>query len=301
MLKKIVKAIRNPKLLMLYILGFKIFRLIPDGPYLKIKYRLRVGNKLDLNHPKSFNEKLQWLKLYDRRPEYTQLVDKYKIRKYIKETIGDEYLIPLLGVYENFDEINFNTLPDQFVLKCTHDSGGVVICTDKNKFDKYAVKEMLNRCLNNNYFYSSREWPYKNIKPRIVCEKLLIEDNEQSLTDYKFYCFKGVPSYCQVIRDRGKNETIDFYDQDWNHMPFNGLRKLPQSKKSYDKPVKYEMMYKLAQKLSKGFRFIRVDFYYTKGDIYFGELTFYPTSGFGNFYPEEWHHRIGEMINIFDR
>src|SRR5690554_2515997 len=213
MIKKVVKGIKYPKLILLYILNFKLFKFIPDKFYLKIKYRLKMGKKLDLNNPKTFNEKLQWLKLYDRKPEYTQMVDKYEVRKYIKDVIGEEYLIPLLGIYDSFEDIDFDKLPNEFVLKPNHTSGNVFICKDKSKIDYKKLKKGVSRWLKREYYWVHREWTYKNIKPRVICEKYL----QENITDYKFMCFNGEPKLIQIHRNRGsKNKTLDFYDINWN-------------------------------------------------------------------------------------
>lgn len=276
-----------------------IFRLLPDESYIKLYYWYKTGERLNLKFPRSFNEKLNWLKLHDRNPEYTKLVDKYEVREIVGELIGDEYLVPLIGVYQSFDEIDFEKLPEKFVLKSTHDSGGVVVCRNKNLFDKLKAKEIINKSLKRNYFYHGREWPYKNVLPKIICEKYISKNKENSsLVDYKFYCFNGTPLYCQVIRDRGVNETIDFYDLDWNVMPFNGLRSLPNSTKSYSKPGKYNKMIKLAGLLAQSYPFVRIDFYYVKGKIYFGEYTFYPQNGVGSFTPKKYNYKIGELIRL---
>lgn len=280
----------------------KISILLPDKTFLKAKFRYHTGKKLNLNQPRTFNEKIQWLKLYDRRPEYITYVDKYAVRSYVSETIGEQYLIPLLGVYESVEEIDWDALPNQFVLKCTHGSGSNIICADKNALDIELSKRKLKKWMKRNWFWYGREWPYKYINPRIICEQFLFEETkEQSLTDYKFFCFNGIPKYCQVIRERGRNETIDFYDIEWNHMPFNGLRNFPKSTNKYLKPEKYDLMLKLAQQLSVAIPFARVDFYYIKNiksNVYFGELTLHPTSGFGKFYPDIWNEKIGELIEL---
>jgi hypothetical protein len=273
--------------------------LLPDKLYLKIKFRYMTGETLNFKSPQTFNQKLQWLKLYNRNPLYTKLVDKYEVRKYIAETIGEEYLIPLIDVYNDVDEIDWSELPNQFVLKCTHGSGANIICTDKGKLDIQEAEKQLKKWMKRNWYWHGREWPYKNVKPRIICEKFLTENPSTSaLTDYKFFCFHGEVKFCQVIRNRGANETIDFYDIHWNHMPFTGLRNLPNSKVNYPKPENYFEMINLAKKLSSGLPFIRVDFYNLGGKILFGELTFFPMSGFGSFYPIEWNKIIGDLINI---
>ncbi|WP_394238285.1 ATP-grasp fold amidoligase family protein [Niallia oryzisoli] len=269
---------------------------IPDKVYLKLLFQHRMGKKLNLGNPTTYNEKLQWLKLYDRKPEYTEMVDKYEVRKYIEETIGEEYLIPLLGVYNSFDEINFTTLPDQFVLKCTHDSGGVVICKDKSKLDIEAVRKKINISLSRNYYYHGREWPYKNIKPRIICEKYMVDESGVELKDYKFFCFDGEPKALFIATDRGIDTRFDFFDMEFNHLPFwqhykNGVKKI-------SKPVGFDDMISLARILSKEIPHIRVDFYDINGKIYFGELTFYHFSGLEKFYPDKYDEIFGNWIVI---
>lgn len=281
---------------------FGMYRDMPDEKYIKRMFRYKMGYELDLENPKTFSEKLQWLKLYDRRPEYTIMVDKYEAKKYVAERIGEEYIIPTLGVWNHFEEIDFDTLPDQFVLKCTHDSHGLSICKDKAKWDKQEAKKRLEKGLKRNYYYNYREWPYKDVKPRIIAEKYM-EDSETyntDLIDYKFYCFGGIPTYCQVIKDRTINEKIDFFDMKWKRMPFTGLhspgKPYPHSDKYITQPVSFELMQAKAKLLSQDLPFVRIDFYDIKGRLYFGEITFYPASGLGIFEPDEWNYKLGEMI-----
>lgn len=275
-----------------------VFNFLPDKFFLKIRFRLELNKKLDLVTPKTFNEKLQWLKLYDRNPLYTQLVDKYEVRKYISNKIGDEYLIPLLGVWDNFDDINFDTLPNQFVLKCTHDSGGLVICTDKSKFDRNLAREKICKCLKRNFFNLTREWPYKNVKPRIIAEKYMVDESGNELKDYKFFCFDGVCEFLFVATERPYNTKFDFYDVNFNHLPIiNGH---PNSNKKISKPIGFEKMIELARTLSIGIPHVRVDFYNVNGKLYFGELTFFHYSGFTPFEPESWDYKFGNMINLVD-
>lgn len=278
----------------------QIIKLMPAKLYLELMFRRRIGKKLNLDNPRTFNEKLQWLKLYDRRPEYTTMVDKYAVKKYIADIIGKEYIIPTLGVWKNFDEIDFSKLPNQFVLKCTHDSGGLVICRDKNKFDIESARKKINKSLNRNYYYAGREWPYKNVPPRIIAEQYMEDSETSELRDYKFFCFDGEPIYCQVISDRSTVETIDFYDIKWIHQPFTGLAVPPKpfGKIPIPIPKTFENMKKSAKLLSKNIPFVRVDFYEINGKMYFGELTFYPAAGFGKFSPDEWNQKIGNMINL---
>ena len=299
MLKRIKKAIKNPKLILLFFLNSRIFRLLPDDLYLKIKYRLTMGRKLDLNNPETFNQKLQWLKLYDRKPEYTQMVDKYEVRKYIKEIIGEEYLIPLLGVYDSFEEIDFDNLPDEFVLKPNHTSGNVFICKDKSKIDYKKLKKEVNRWLKREYYWLHREWPYKNVKPRIICEKYLVDESGKELIDYKFMCFNGVVKCIFVFSNRysptGLN--IDIYDVNWNLMPF-GRPNIASTGVKIPKPKNFQKMIQYAEKLAVNIPFIRVDFYEVNGHLYFGELTFYPASGFGRFAPEYYDDILGSWLKL---
>ena len=293
MFSKILKAICKPKLIALYILNFKMFRLLPDDIFLRIKYRLIMGKPLDLKKPKTFNEKLQWLKLYDRKPEYTKLVDKYEVRKYIAETIGEQYLIPLLGVYDSFDDIDFDTLPNQFVLKPNHTSGNVFICKDKLKIDFNKLRKKVNKWLKREYYWLHREWPYKNVKPRIICEKFL-EDN---ITDYKFMCFHGEPKLIQIHRNRGrKDQTLDFYDVNWNKTEIR--RDKPTSQEFIPKPKNLDEMLSIARILSKDEIHVRIDLYEVEGKVYFSEKTFFSASGFSKFAKEEYDELIGRWIKL---
>ena len=285
----------------IYMIKEKLIRLIPDKIYLKIKFYKIFKRKLDLSNPKTFNEKLQWLKLYDRKDIYTTMVDKYEVKKYVASIIGEEYIIPTINVYNKFDDIDFSKLPNQFVIKCTHDSGGVVIVKDKSKLEISSAKEKINKSLRHNFYYDGREWPYKNVKPRIIVEKYMIDESGYELKDYKFFCFDGKVKLMFIATDRNANtETcFDFYDEKFHHLPFTNGH--PNSKKSIKKPKNFDEMKKLAEILSKNIPQIRVDFYNINGKIYFGELTFYHWSGFMPFKPEEWDYKLGEMINIKNR
>lgn len=278
-------------------LGFLNF--MPDESYLKLRFKTEMGYPLDLKSPKTFNEKLQWLKLYDRNPEYTKLVDKYGVRKYIADKIGDEYLIPLLGVWDNFDDIDFDKLPEQFVLKCTHDSGGIVICTDKLKFDKALARKKINKSLKRNFFYLTREWPYKNVKPKILAECYMEDKICGELIDYKFFCFKGnVPTVMVCIGRKYGDTKFYFFDSIWNLMRINkrGIQEKPDF--SLPKPHNIEKMFELAKVLSSDFPFVRIDLYNCNRKIYFGEITFFPDSGFDNNLIAETDKWFGSMINL---
>lgn len=261
-------------------------------------YRKRFGKDLNLENPQSFAEKIQWLKLnwYDELA--IQCADKYSVREYVQRTIGNEYLNELLGVYDNIDSIEVSELPEQFVLKGTHGSHFNIICPDKSKLDWKKIKRKLRRWSSINYYWQNREWVYRDLKPRFIVEKYLDDKTGTSLTDYKFYCFNGKPAFCQVIKNRGKNESIDFYDLKWEHLPFTGLRRIPFADSNIPKPDGYEKMTELAEKLSAPFPFVRADFYNIKGKIVFGELTFFPQSGLGEFSPVEYDNQISDQIII---
>ena len=277
---------------------FGMYHDMPDDEYLKRLFRYKMGYELNLDNPKTFNEKLQWLKLYDRKPIYTKMVDKYAVKAYVAEKIGAQYIIPTLGVWEHFDEIDFDKLPDQFVLKCTHDSGGLAICKNKATWDKKVAKTKLEKSLKRNFFYSGREWPYKNVKPRILAEQYMEDDESEELTDYKFMCFNGKVHCSFVCTERFTSGglKVTFFDREWNKMPFE--RHYPASVKKITKPANYNKMIELAEVLSTNIPFVRVDFYETKKQIYFGELTFYPGNGLEEFTPLEWDYRLGSWIKL---
>lgn len=266
----------------------------PDSLWLKTLYWTKFHRKLNLNNPQRFTDKLNWLKLYDRNPLYTKLVDKYEVKSFVKQVLGEQYVIPLYGVWEHFDEIDFDKLPDKFILKCTHDSGRFAICKDKAKFSKQEIKERFEKSLKNNFFWWTREWAYKNVKPRIIAEKLMEEDGSGALTDYKFFCFNGEPRMMYISKDVALDPRTDFFDMDWNHLPF--IIKDPNSDVIPSKPLFFDEMCSLARKLSKGIPQVRVDFYYIKGKIYFGEMTFYHNSGIFSISPQEWDYKIGEWL-----
>lgn len=270
---------------------------LSDKSFLKVTYRIRMGKKLDLDNPKTFNEKLQWLKLYNRKPEYTPMVDKFDVKKHVAEKIGEEYIIPTIGVWDKFEDIDFDNLPERFVLKCTHDSGGLAICKEKSTFDTQQAKAKLEKHLKNNFYYFGREWPYKNIKPRIIAEKY-IEEGQGELKDYKFMCFNGKVQCTFVCSDRftEKGLHVTFFDRDWNVMPFE--RSYPSVKEGLPKPLNYQKMIELAEILSKDIPFVRVDFYEVDNQIFFGELTFFPGNGTEPFSPEIWDLKLGEWIDL---
>lgn len=275
----------------------KLLCFLPDKLYLKIKYRNRYGKYPNLKNPTTFTEKLQWIKLYDRRPLYTTLVDKYEVKKYVAEKLGQEYIIPLIGVWDDVEDIDFDTLPDQFVMKCTHDSGGLVICKDKSKLDVEAAKKKISEILKHNFYWTSREWPYKNVKPRVIVEKYMQDTETGELRDYKFFTFNGVPKVMYIASGRGTGETYgDFFDMDANHLVMgidhNTAPITPQM------PSKFEEMQAAARKLAEGIPHVRVDFYEVDGKVYFGEMTFFHCGGFERFHPDALDKTWGRWIEL---
>lgn len=270
-----------------------------DKTFLKIAFKRIMGYELDLKNPKTFQEKIQWLKLYDRKPEYTKMVDKHAVKEYVADKIGSKYIIPTLGVWDKFDDIDFSILPEKFVLKTTHDSGGVVICKNKETFDKESAKIKLTDSLNTDFYKRFKEWPYKNVPRRIIAEEFIECDSKMDLTDYKIYCFNGQPKYIQVIQDRSSVETIDFFDTEWNHQEFYGLTlNVKNAINPIPKPNKLDEMIECARCLAKGLSFVRLDMYYVNDEIKFGEITFYPSTGWGMFTPNEWSLKLGNMIKL---
>lgn len=273
-----------------------LLNFIPDKLFLKIYYRIYMGRRLNLENPQTYTEKLQWLKLYDRNPVYTDLCDKYKVRSYVAEKIGDSHLIPLIAVWDKPDEIDFSRLPDSFVLKCNHDSGGVVIVKNKRDLNEGQVRRLLKTHLKENFFWKGREWPYKNIQKKIVAEQFMVDESGYELKDYKFFCFNGKCKAVFIATDRGTDTRFDFYDTDFRHL--NIINGHPMADKKIEKPEKFEEMIILAERLSEGFPQVRVDLYNINGEIYFGEMTFFHWGGKIPFEPEEWDYTFGNWIDI---
>ena len=275
---------------------------MPDKLYLQVMYLTNMGKVINLKNPKTFNEKLQWLKLHDRKPEYTMMVDKYEAKQYVADCIGKDYVVPSYGVWDSFDEIPFEKLPKQFVLKCTHDSGGLVICRNKDRLDKAAAKQKIEKCLKRNYYYSGREWPYKNVKPRIIAEKYLEDENEQAgLRDYKFFCFNNEPRFVYLSEGLENHATarISFYDLEGRQMPFHRTDYRPMDE-GVVFPDTMKRMEQAARKLAACVNapFVRIDLYSVSGHIYFSELTHYPCAGYVPFEPAEWDEKLGEWIDL---
>lgn len=270
---------------------------ISDKTYLKLLYETRIGKKLNLKNPITFDEKLQWLKLYDRKDEYTVWADKYEVRNYVAEKLGEQYLIPLLGVWNSADELKLDDLPEQFVLKCTHDSASVCICTNKKNFEWNAAMDKLQKSLNQNYYWHSREWPYKNITPRIIAEAYMTDESGTELKDYKIYTFGGEPYLIQVDFDRFHNHRRNLYTTEWEYIDETiEYSKDPNVKIA--KPEHLEEMLECSRKLAVGTISLRTDFYSINGKIYFGEITFYQEAGFAHFEHEEFAKKLGDQIKL---
>lgn len=272
---------------------------LPDVLYLKIMFRLKMGYGLNLKNPTTFNEKLQWLKLYNRKPEYTPMVDKCEAKKVAEKVLGKEHVIPTLGVWDRFEDIDFSSLPDHFVLKTSNGGGGggVVICTDKESLDKDAAAQRLNNSLKTSIYTYLREWPYKNVKPRILAEKFMVDESGH-LRDYKFYCFNGEPKVFLVATDRfsAHGTYFDYFDMDGNNLPFSqGGENNPVTPAL---PSNFEEMKSIARKLSKGIPHVRIDLYCIEGKVYFGEYTFFDSSGFEKFTPQEWDETLGGWLTL---
>lgn len=272
-------------------------RKLPDSLYLKLAYRYYLGKKLNLKTPKTYNEKIQWLKLHDRNPKYVSMVDKYEAKKLIADIVGNEFLIPTLGIWNKWDEIDFSKLPKQFVLKATHDSSGVVIVKDKDTLDWTAAREKIENSLKHNFYLSGREWPYKNVPPRIIAEQYMEDEKTKELRDYKFFVFNGKCRIMFVASDRqraGEETKFDFFDMNYTWLPIKNGH--PNSKIPPEKPVCFELMKQLSEKLGANLPHVRVDFYEVNGKVYVGELTLYHWSGLVPFQPEEWDYKLGQWL-----
>lgn len=266
-----------------------------DESYIKLAYKNTFGKKLDLNNPISFNEKLQWLKLYDRKREYITYVDKFAVREYIEKTIGKDYLIPLIGVYESVDVIPWGELPNSFVLKCTHGSGCNIICKDKNHLNIQEAKNKLNRWMKTNYFWNCREWPYKNVKPRIVCEEF-ITDKETTPDDYKVLCFNGKAKLIMVHIDRYGDHKLDNYDRHWNKTTL--AKDGPMSDSVYKKPKQFDNMIRLSEILASNMSHARIDWFIVRDKLLFGEITLYEAGGFDHFDNKQDDDTLGSWIDL---
>lgn len=300
-MKKLIRWIKDPFLIYSifvhkYLKGRVHF--LSDKCYLSLLYLASFRKLPNWENPQTFNEKLQWLKIHDRKSLYTTLVDKYEVKKYVADKIGEAYVIPTIGVWEHFDDIDFSKLPNQFVLKCTHDSGGLVIVKDKRQLDLDAVRKKIESSLKQNFYWQSREWPYKNVKPRIIAEQYMEDKETGELRDYKFFCFNGTPQYLFIASDRSKGKSevkFDYFDIDFNRMP---MRQAVHPNSTYEitRPKRFDEMIELASNLSKDLIQVRIDLYEINGKVYFGEYTFFHHGGFVPFIPSECDLEWGEKI-----
>lgn len=292
------RLVLHPKQLLYRLVNKYPWIIKDDKKYIQFLWKFRMNYPLNLDNPKTYNEKLQWLKLYYKDSSFTTMVDKYLVKEYVANIIGKEYIIPTLNVWDNVDSIDFKSLPNQFVLKCTHDSGGLVICKDKNKLDIIKAKKKIKKSLNTNFYLLAREWPYKNVRRKILAEQYMEDMETKELRDYKFFCFNGTPQFLFIATGRQSQEEpyFDFFDMDFNRLPFkHGHPNAPVLPK---KPKNFDLMKNLSEKLSKDLPHVRVDLYEINGKVYFGELTFFHHSGMVPFEPQEWDYKIGEMIKL---
>lgn len=299
MSSKLKRILTNPfGTAFMFLASKNVFNWMSDEKYIKLVYLARMKKRLNLDNPKTFNEKLNWLKIYDRNPNHTIMVDKYEVKKYVADKIGAQYVIPTLGVWDNFDDIDFDSLPDQFVLKCTHDSGGVVICKDKSALDIEATRKIINKSLKTNYYWRGREWPYKNVRPRILAEKF-ISLSDPTCAEYKMFFNNGKLKYTMVCTGEAHvigKRTNDLFDADFNHIPVKTENL--NAKVTAVKPEAYDELVRLGKLLSEGHILLRVDFYLLGKIIYFGELTFFHDSGYTPLTPPEWDEKLGQNIDI---
>ncbi len=301
MIEKCIRLLRDPKYRFAVLSDYGFLNHMSDEKFLKKKFRLLMGYPLDLENPRTFNEKLQWLKLHDRNPLYTTMADKYAVKEYVAQKIGAEYVIPNLGVWERAEDVDFSKLPDRFVLKCTHDSHGLVICKDRSKLDEEKAREILREGLKQNYYQKFREWPYKDIKPRIIAEQYMEDDTGEELRDYKVLCFGGEPKLIELHQGRySDHPTQDYYDVEWKRSEISQgqLRKYHTSGKDFPKPPVLDEMLRCSRILSEGIPHIRVDWYCVSGKLYFGELTFYDGAGFAPFDKKEYDLLLGSWIKL---
>jgi len=302
-LRKMIRYIRNPiRLLYRFVVCLDntiYIRKLPDVLCIKSLYYLALGKKLDLLNPLTFSQKLQWLKIYYRNPLYTMIADKYRLREYVKSKGLEKHLVPFIGTWDNFDDIDFDKLPSKFVLKCNHDCGSTIICKEKESFDIDYARAKLMKCMNTNYYFSSpyREWQYRDIIPKILGEHFIAGSDGNAPADYKVHCFNSVPKYIQLISGRfTRNISESWYDENWNYQDLTYA--FPCSSQGVDRPKELEELLSLSSKLSQGIPYVRVDFYIAKGNVYLGELTFTPWAGFIPFKPQEWDKRLGDLIEL---
>ncbi len=295
LIKKTIEGIVHPREGMEMIVRNLLGRMIPDELYIQLIAQIRLGYTFNLENPQSFNEKLNWLKLHDHNPLYHILVDKYEVKEHVRKEIGDEHVVNCYGVWDRFEDIDFEKLPTEFVLKSTHDSSGAIVCKNKNDFDYKKAKLHFRHSLSKSNFFHLREWVYKGVKPRIIADKLLDDGSGHELKDYKFWCFNGEPKvmYCT---NKAADIFENFYDMEFNPLPIShGFRRV---EPEFEKPAEFELMKFLAKKLSANIPFVRIDFFDVKGHVYFGEYTFYDWGGMKEITNAEWNYKLGELIKL---
>ena len=295
--KTALSLLKTPEKMLLPAGQNGLLKFLPDKTYLQLVFKAETGYTLNLEHPKTYNEKLQWIKINDRNPKYVMLTDKYKVRKYIKDTIGEDYLVPLIGMYKKPEEIPWDNLPNRFVLKCNHASGTNIICKDKSALSVNKVTKQLEAWLKRNAYWGAREWCYKNIEPCIICEEFIETEDGNTPDDYKFMCFNGVPRIIQVHHDRFGNHTLTYYTPEWKKLDLKRID-AKQSDETVDKPEQLDEMINIAKHLSSEMYFARIDLYCTKGKIYFGEITLYPTGGFSTFTTYDDDLKLGSFLRL---
>lgn len=297
MIDRVMRFLNNPEIRFNYLSIMGFYNYMSDEAYIKKFYRIHTGKDLNLDSPKLFNEKIQWLKIHDKNPDYTLLVDKYSVKKYVADMIGKKYIIPTLAVWNDVNEVDFDSLPNQFVLKTTHDSGGVYICQDKTELNPEEVRRYLEKWMKRDYYRTGREYPYKNVVRRIIAEKFMVDESGKELKDYKVFCFNGEPRMIQVDFDRFVDHKRNLYTTKWEYIPAS--IKFPTNPQvQIRKPEHLDEMLLLARKLSNGIPFLRTDFYVVKDNIYFGELTFYHGSGVEKFTPSDFEEKVGEWLEL---
>lgn len=301
---RITRILKNPYIILAKLIMGRC-HFISDKVYLDVLFRATFSRRIDWDNPTTFNEKLQWMKVYYRKPSMTQMVDKCAVKAIVKDLIGEMHVIPTIGLWDAFDDIDFDELPSQFVLKCTHDSGGLIIVKDKDKLNRKEARAIINKSMNRNYYWVGREWPYKEVKPRIIAEQLMINSHDSNgydgeLRDYKFFCFSGEPQYLFIASDRntpGREVKFDYFDMEFNRLPV-AQSVHPNSEYAIEKPKSFDTMVSIARKLSAGFPQVRIDLYEIDGEVYFGEYTFFHCGGFDPFIPEEYDYIWGDKIKL---
>ncbi len=293
-----IHLLKTPGKLMVPLANMGFFNWLPDKPYIKMVYHCQLGNRLNFENPQTFTEKLQWLKLNDRNPQYHMIVDKYEVKRIVAGIIGEKYIIPTIGIWDDAEKISFESLPEQFVLKCTHDSGSVVICKDRSAFDSEQARKKLKKALKHSTYWFGREWPYKGLKPRIIAEPYLEDSECEELRDYKFFCFNGVVKCFKVDFDRFISHHANYYSREGTLLEIGEQVCPPDHHKMIRIPDNIDEMIELAETLTQGYPFLRADFYDVDGNIYFGELTFFPDSGMGKFTYKDNDMLLGSWITL---